>query len=1286
MDSGGPGDQGCLSDELLVQLSEGRLSDEELQRALLHATSCGACHNDIAAVMHESWEPPPVIDELRIEGELGRGGMGIVYLAHDTALQRQVAIKFIAEPHPDPRLRRSFEDEARLLASLQHPNIVTVFRAGQVEDHPYLVSEYVVGRSLAKLPVPLPWPRVLALGTGLARGLAAAHRQGVLHRDIKPSNAIETADGTVKLLDFGLAQRIGAGGPAGPSRERTVAGTPRYMAPEVREGALATPRSDLYSLGLVLHELCAGRAPREAAEAPAPVVDPDLRAIIERCTRPDPEERFASADLLVEALERLAARVPAALSASPYRGLAAYEAEHQALFFGRDGDIQRVLERLDRQRLVLVAADSGVGKSSLCRAGVLPRVATGAIAGGRPLAVRLLAPGRRPLRALAAALAPALPPAQSERLTASAADPRRLGPCARAACEQLGGALVFVDQLEELITLASPDEAAAFTRVLEELVGPPGPARLLLTVRADFLARVAALPGLGDEVERALYFLRPMTAEGLREAIVGPARACGVAFESGALVQDLVDSAARGSGELPLLSFALTALWERRDVPGARITRAALDEVGGVAGLLSRHADGVVARLAPAQQRAARRLLIGLVTTEDTRGERTEEDLELASEDARVALRALVEGRLLQARSVAGRVSYQIAHDALIQRWTRLRQWLDDDIGHRAVRQRLEAASAEWDRLHRPPGLLWQGEQLEEARPLDPGALGALERAFLSESRRTTRRRRRLRWLAAALAVLVPPALYGGFRLQSYLADARWVDAHLQAASAAFARGTELARIACERRREALTLFDSTGPLDPSQARPGAPSRWSEGEERWASSLSTYERAGAELRAAEQSLQGALEREARRHQTRRLLRDLTSGELELEECFHPQGAKAEAVRRLLQRFDDEDWRRQVLAPAELQVITAPAGARVELERYVEADGALRLEPVPGIGPIPPAPVERLVVPPGSYRLRATLEGRVPVVFPVLLARGLHERIDLTLPGALPEGFAYVPPGCFLQGSDAPEQIRRDFFSNAPLHRVCMTRGYLIGKTEVTFGDWLRYLEAEPGSAAGHVLEQLHSAAAGGITLRRQPGEGWVLSFYRPGSLVFRAAEGQEFRYPRRAQRSSGDWRRLPLSGVSAVDLEGYLSWLDHSGRVPGARLCTEHEWERAARGADGRVYPGGDRLLPDDANLDVTYGRDPESFGPDMVGSHPASVSPFGLFDVAGNVAEMTVPLNPELGRVVLRAGSWYYDTLSAHLANRMPSEPTQRDSLNGARLCASYPMAEGEPREHPGE
>jgi len=1280
------GDQDCLSDDVLVKLSENRLHGEELERAVRHAEGCIACHDDIASVVHEPWEPPAVIDELRIERELGRGGMGVVYLAHDTALDRKVAIKFIAEAQPRPRSKHDFENEARLLARLQHPNIVTVFRVGQVEGHPYIVSEYIMGHSLAKLRAPVPWPRALELGLGLARGLAAAHRQGVLHRDIKPSNAIETVDGVVKLLDFGLAERIGDGPPGGGSRqrERTVAGTPAYMAPEALEGAPATPRSDLYSLGVVLHELCTGwpspdaptrigvsaGASTEGRDASAgPAVDQDLRAVIQRCIRTEPDERFASADLLVEALERLRARVPAALPANPYRGLAPFEAEHQALFFGRDADSERVLERLRRQQLVLIVADSGVGKSSLCRAGILPRVATGAVAGGQPLATRTLTPGRRPLQALGTAFAPAMSFPEAAMFLGPEADPRRLGEAVRGACERLGGVLLFVDQLEELVTLSDPGEAACFTRTLGELVRPGSRARLLLAVRGDFFTRVAALPGLEDEAERALHFLRPMTLGGLREAIVGPARACGVAFESDALVRELVESAAHGPGELPLLSFALTELWERRDVPGARIHRTALDEVGGVAGLLSRHADSVVARLDKPRQQAARRLLIRLVTAGNTRNERTEDELDLTSQEARAALRALVDGRLLQARTVAGRACYQIAHDALIQRWALLRNWLDDDIGHRAVRQRLEAAGAEWDRLGRPPDLLWRGDQLEEARPLDRSTLGAVEKAFLEASSRRVKRRRLLRGLAAALAVVAVALPYGSFRLQVSLADARFVDAHLATARQALDRGHAAASAACVIRREALELFDG------SPAEPGASKVWGRAEGRWAEALRARNQAVAAFRTAEQSLQSALGRDARRPAMRRSLLDVTWEQLALEECFHPQGEAADEVLRLLQRFDDDDWRERITAPAELRLVTEPAGAQVEVERYGGADGRLSPSPAPELSPRAPTPVERLVLPPGSYRLRFVKPGRAPVVLPVLVSRGARDSIRVPLPASVPEGFAFIPPGCYLQGSDYPETVRQGFLQTTPLHRVCMNDGYLISKTEITFGDWLEYLEAEPESPGRNVLEKLRQGSSGrGIALRRQPGAGWVLSLYNEGKLLFAAGERQEFRYRARARDRSGDWRRLPLSGVSAEDLQGYFSWLARAGRVPGARLCTELEWERAAGGADGRAYPHGDRLSADDANFDVTYGREPDAYGPDMAGAHPASQSPFGLSDMAGNVLEMTVLPSPDRRRIVLRGGGWYYSADAALIPNRMAAEPTLRDSVVGGRVCADYP------------
>jgi len=155
-----------------------------------------------------SWYPPHEFEEYRLVRPLGAGGMGQVYLAHDMVLDRLVAIKFLATLEPDADARDRFLIEARAAARLQHPNVVAVYRVGEIDAKPYIVSEYLRGKSLAELIRPLPWRRTLELGVELARGLAAAHREGVLHRDIKPSNAVLSEHGTVKLVDFGLAKLI----------------------------------------------------------------------------------------------------------------------------------------------------------------------------------------------------------------------------------------------------------------------------------------------------------------------------------------------------------------------------------------------------------------------------------------------------------------------------------------------------------------------------------------------------------------------------------------------------------------------------------------------------------------------------------------------------------------------------------------------------------------------------------------------------------------------------------------------------------------------------------------------------------------------------------------------------------------------------------------------------------------------------------------------------------------------------------------------------------------------
>ena len=144
-----------------------------------------------------------------------------------------------------------------------------------------------------------------------------------------------------------------------------------------------------------------------------------------------------------------------------------------------------------------------------------------------------------------------------------------------------------------------------------------------------------------------------------------------------------------------------------------------------------------------------------------------------------------------------------------------------------------------------------------------------------------------------------------------------------------------------------------------------------------------------------------------------------------------------------------------------------------------------------------------------------------------------------------------------------------------------------------------------------------------------------------------------------------------MSAVSFEDAVAFAAWLDRTRRLPGARLCTEYEWERAARGADARTFPSGAALAPDDANIDVTYGREPLAFGPDEVGSHPGSRSPVGAEDMAGNVGEWTRSVETP-DAPVARGGSWYEGELGARSMNRDHGEPTERHPLIGVRLCVT--------------
>ncbi len=265
----------------------------------------------------------------RLDALLGKGGMGAVYRGVDTALERAVAVKVLAPGlAQDPEYVERFVREARTAARLNHPNVVQIYGAGAEGGVAYMALEMVTGGSLAALLAkvrPFPLRRACEVVRDIARGLAAAHAMGIVHRDLKPDNVLLTPDGVVKLADFGLARSV-----AGQriTQSGSFLGTPQYCSPEQCNGLEVSFASDLYSLGVVLYELLAGRPPHEAptplalfkkilVEETPPIanvradVPPSLVAILDRLLQKEPAARYPSADALVADLDRVIARMPA---------------------------------------------------------------------------------------------------------------------------------------------------------------------------------------------------------------------------------------------------------------------------------------------------------------------------------------------------------------------------------------------------------------------------------------------------------------------------------------------------------------------------------------------------------------------------------------------------------------------------------------------------------------------------------------------------------------------------------------------------------------------------------------------------------------------------------------------------------------------------------------------------------------------------------------------------------------------------------------------------------------
>jgi serine/threonine protein kinase len=251
----------------------------------------------------ETFPPGTTIGPYRIERDIGRGGMGVVYLAEDVRLERRVALKALPpEVAANPELRQRLRREARAAATIAHPAVATVYALEEIDEQLFIASEYVDGETLRSSIArgPMQPARLHGIAIQIGRALCAAHEAGVVHRDLKPENVLLTAAGDVKVVDFGIAYVEGREGTK-LTRAGAMLGTPAYMAPEQLLGTPVDGRADIYAFGVLLNELATGHHPL-AAVTPPPT-PPMFAAIIARCMQPDPSARYASGRDLLAALE-----------------------------------------------------------------------------------------------------------------------------------------------------------------------------------------------------------------------------------------------------------------------------------------------------------------------------------------------------------------------------------------------------------------------------------------------------------------------------------------------------------------------------------------------------------------------------------------------------------------------------------------------------------------------------------------------------------------------------------------------------------------------------------------------------------------------------------------------------------------------------------------------------------------------------------------------------------------------------------------------------------------------
>jgi WD40 repeat protein/serine/threonine protein kinase/two-component SAPR family response regulator len=750
-----------------------------------------------------------------LKEKIGSGAHGAILRAIQPVIGREVAVKVIHRRYAnDPEFIRRFEDEAQIIARLEHPYIVPLYDYWRDNEGAYLVMRYLQGGNLLSALENGPWDaeQAVEMLDQVAPALAAAHRMGVIHRDIKPANILFDNVGNAYLSDFSIAKRL--------DRDRqwtasgSVLGTPDYISPEQILDEQVSAQSDLYSLGAVLYETLTGEKPfgdlsmanllYKHINEPFPLVSssrpdlpPAIDEVIQQATAKRPSDRYADALEMAAAFRRvlsgdsqtflvkIGVEVGEALE-NPYKGLRPFQEMDADDFFGRDALIDRLVARLtpepplpgrewdgENGRFLAVVGPSGSGKSSAIKAGLIPALRSGAVPGSDKWFVVEMSPGTHPLEELEMALwavavdaPPSLVEPMQQDIRGMLRTIRRILPDADA---PEGGPqlLLIIDQFEELFTLVDEEERRAFflDSLLAAVSAPRSPLRVILTLRADFYDRPLQYQTLGKLIKHNTEVVLPLTPEELTWAIREPARRVGVHLEEG-LAEVIIADVADQAGGLPLLQYALTELFERRR--GNQLTLDAYQEIGGVRGALGRRAEALYSDLDPTGQETTRQLFLRLVTlgegTEDTRRRVLQSELEtiianpvqlnehndeknISKQQQATIIDKFGAARLLtfDRDAMTRSPTVEMAHEALLREWRRLRGWLAESRDDVRSQRLLANAAGEWVAANKDESYLLRGarlSQLEGWAAAGSVALTDIEHTFLEKSiaGQTTRR------------------------------------------------------------------------------------------------------------------------------------------------------------------------------------------------------------------------------------------------------------------------------------------------------------------------------------------------------------------------------------------------------------------------------------------------------------------------------------------------------------------------------------------------------------------